>query len=66
MALGTVFPLFPSHPFSVWSSAYDTAVLSIPLQQWRSLGKYYIVHRQKAFLVNPILEELPDNEHVAA
>ena len=47
VALGTVFPLFPSHPFSVWSSAYDTAVLSIPLQQWRSLGRYYMYTDRK-------------------
>lgn len=41
VALGTVFPLFPAHPFSVWSNVYNTGTLSTSLQHWRTLGRYY-------------------------
>ena len=47
VALGTLFPLFPAHPFSVWSNAYNTAALSESLQQWRALGRYYLYTDRK-------------------
>ncbi|CAL8471284.1 g10826 [Coccomyxa elongata] len=42
VALGTIFPLFPAHPFSVWNSAFNPRSLSPDLQAWRALGKYYV------------------------
>ena len=48
VALGTLFPLFPAHPFSVWSNAYNTGALSTSLQQWRTLGRYYLYTDRKS------------------
>lgn len=42
VALSTVFHLVPQFPFSVWSTAYNTADFTAELQQWRALGKYYL------------------------
>jgi uncharacterized membrane protein YbaN (DUF454 family) len=42
VALGTIFPLFPAHPFSVWKTAFNTRSLSPELQHWRSLGRYFV------------------------
>ena len=48
VALGTLFPLFPAHPFSVWSNAYNTGALSTSLQQWRALGRHYLYTDRKS------------------
>ncbi|CAL5228247.1 g11346 [Coccomyxa viridis] len=61
VALGTLFPLFPAHPFSVWSNAYNTGALSTSLQQWRTLGRYYLyTDRKSSWQLNVFYIDIQD------